>query len=184
MTGVPAPTTQIALLRGINLGRSRRIAMADLRDALGHTELAKVRTHLQSGNVVFASDSTPEQARKVIEEAIGQHLGMDVRVVTRTRDELADAIERDPCADLATDPKRHQVTFLSAPLPPEVQRQLLATDVAPEQIAVSGREIYTLHPDGIAPSALTPWLTERRLQVNPTTRNWNTVTKLLELADA
>ena len=103
-------------------------------------------------------------------------------MVVRTARELAGVVNRNPFADVADDPKRYQVSFLSAKPEAAVVRALEAADVAPEQVAVSGREIYAWHPEGIQRSPLAKLLTDRKLGVTATARNWSTVTKLLELA--
>ena len=90
---------------------------------------------------------------------------------------------RNPLGDVATDPKRYQVSFLSAQPDPRAVREIAAVDVAPEEFVVSGREVFAWHPNGIQRSPLAKLLSERRLGVAATARNWSTVTKLLALAD-
>jgi uncharacterized protein (DUF1697 family) len=90
-------------------------------------------------------------------------------------------VARSPISGAEADPKRYQVTFLSAELDPATAAQLAAVDVAPEQLVISDREIFTFHPDGIQRSVTAKLLTERRLGVTLTARNWNTVIKLLAL---
>ena len=171
----------IALLRGINLGASRRVEMGRLRAALEARGYEDVRTLLQSGNVLVTSSYSPRRLATELQRAISDDLGIDVDVVVRTRNELADVIERNPLGAVATDPKRHQVTFLDRKAPASVARELGAGDFAPEQVVVSGREIYAWHPEGVQRSKLARLLSDRKL--GGTARNWNTVTKLLALAD-
>lgn len=173
---------QIALLRGINLGPTRRVPMAELRDLLSSHGHEDVRTYVQSGNVVLTSDLSPSELERALAEQIGERFGFEVPVVVRTRDELADVIDRNPMAHVAKEPKRLQVSFLSGKPDPAAVRELAAVTVEPERFAVSGREIYAWHPNGIAGSELAKMLAGRRLAA--TARNWNTVTKLLALADA
>jgi uncharacterized protein (DUF1697 family) len=173
----------IALLRGINLGSNRRVAMGSLREVLARLGYEDVRTYLQSGNVVVTSQASPERLERELEQHIAKELGLETRVLVRTRDELADVIDRDPLAGVADNPKRYQVSFLSAEPDAGIVRELGRVDVAPEQFVVSGREIYTWHPDGIQRSKLAKVLSDKRLGVTATARNWNTVTKLLALAD-
>jgi uncharacterized protein (DUF1697 family) len=175
---------QIALLRGINLGSHKRVGMGPLRELLVRLGYGDVRTYLQSGNVVLTSPASPERLQRELEQQIAEELGLETRVLVRTRDELADVIERDPLAGVADNPRRYQVSFLSAEPDAEVVRELGRVDVAPERFVVSGREIYTWHPDGIQRSKLNKVLSDRSLGVVATARNWNTVTKLLALADA
>jgi len=173
---------QVVLLRGINVGGHRRVPMADLRALLAGLGYERVRTHLQSGNVV-ESEASPEQLRRAIEHGISDELGVEVEVFVRSRDELADVIARDPLGDVADDPSRYLVSFLSAEPDPARVREAAAIDVGNERFVVSGREIYAWHPDGVHMSKLAKVLSERRLGVTATARNWNTVTKLLALAD-
>ena len=173
---------QIALLRGINLGARNRVSMPELRElltGLGHED---VKTLLQSGNVVLTSEETGEALEQALERAIADELGVESRVVVRTTRELAGVVKRDPFAGVADDPKRYQVSFLSGKPEAAVVRALEAADVAPEQVAVSGREIYAWHPEGIQRSPLAKLLTDAKLGVTATARNWNTVVKLLALA--
>jgi uncharacterized protein (DUF1697 family) len=173
----------IALLRGINLGPSRRVAMGELRELLSSHGHGDVRTHLQSGNVVLTSDLKPEELGRVLERQIAEGLGIDVEVVVRTREQLAEVVKRNPLADVADNPKRLQVSFLSGKIDRAAAKRLEDAAAPPERCVVRGREIYAWHPDGIHTSELAKQLGDRRLGVTATARNWNTVTKLLELAD-
>ena len=173
----------IALLRGINLGARRRVSMAELRELLVDVGYGDVRTHLQSGNVVLASEAPPARLGRRLEKQIADRLGIEVDLVVRTRDELADVVARDPFGEHADDPKRYQVTFLSAEPSSQVASNLALADLAPERVVVSGREIYAWHPNGIQRSPLAALLTDRRLGVTATARNWSTITKLLTMAD-
>ena len=145
---------QIALLRGINLGSHKRVKMAELRELLTGLGYEDVRTLLQSGNVVLSSGKAPGKVREELERRIAADLGVETQVVTRTRDELADVIERNPLADVAVDPKKLQVSFLSKAPSKTVADGLAAADITPERVAVSGREIYAWHPDGVHRSPL------------------------------
>jgi uncharacterized protein (DUF1697 family) len=175
---------QIALLRGINLGSRNRVSMPELRELLTRLGHEDVKTLLQSGNVVLTSEETDEALEQALEQAIAKDLGVESRVVVRTVNELEVLVERDPFADVVDDPKRYQVSFLSAPPEAAVVRALEDADVAPERVMVSGREIYAWHPNGIQRSPLAKLLTDDKLGVTATARNWNTVLKLLELARA
>lgn len=157
--------------------------MADLRtlcERLGHED---VKTHVQSGNVVLTAGGSPEDVARGLEEAIAAELGIETDVVVRTRDELADVVQRNPLPDAVEDPQRFQVSFLSGEPDRAFVRELEQQDFAPEQFAVSGREIYAWHPDGMQRSKLARALGDKRLGVIATARNWNTVTKLLAMAD-
>ncbi|HEY7961206.1 MAG TPA: DUF1697 domain-containing protein [Solirubrobacteraceae bacterium] len=177
-------TRQIALLRGVNVGGHRRVAMADLRALLGSRGYGDVRTLLQSGNVVLSAAAAPRELACELEREIAGALGVQTQVIVRTQAELAAVVALDPLREVAEDDRRYQVSFLSAAPEPAVLAELAAVDVAPERFVHAGREIYAWHPHSIQRSALAKLLTDRRLGVTATARNWNTVRKLLELARA
>src|SRR5919205_1547316 len=104
---------QIVLLRGINLGSTNRIAMPALREALADAGFDDVRTYLQSGNVVLSSRAAPKTVARKCEALIAERFGLEIAVVVRTRDELAEVVRRNPLGEVATDPKRYQVSFLN-----------------------------------------------------------------------
>lgn len=174
---------QIALLRGINLGSRNRIAMPDLRALLGDAGFEDVRTYLQSGNVVLTSPARPERVAATCEQVISERLGLEIPVVVRTRDELAEVVERNPLGEVAADPKRYQVSFLAAEPGAELVRRLQAAARPPERLVAAGRELYAWHPAGVARSKLWATLARRDLGIVATARNWTTVTSLLALAD-
>jgi uncharacterized protein (DUF1697 family) len=173
---------QIVLLRGINLGPNRRVAMPALREALTAAGFDEVQTYVQSGNVVLSSDAKPDELATRCERLIADEFGIEVPVVTRTRDELALVVERNPLGHVADNPKRYQVSFLSAPVDAELEQQLRAAVAPPEQFEAIGRELYAWHPDGVARSKLWNKLAGTGLGVTATARNWSTVTTLLAMA--
>ena len=175
--------TQIVFLRGINLGSSRRVGMQALRELLGEHGYEEVRTHLQSGNVVLDSGVRGKALEAALERQLADGLGVAVDVFVRTRAELAAIVDRNPLSAAATDRSRYLVTFLRAKPNAALASRLAAIDLAPELVATSGREIYSWHPTGVGRSELAKQLTERALGTTATARNWNTVEKLLELAD-
>jgi uncharacterized protein (DUF1697 family) len=177
-------TRQIALLRGVNLARNRRLEMAKLRVVLEDLGYEDARTFLQSGNAVLTTGKAPKRVKSELEQRIAADLGLETEVFIRTRDELAAVVERDPLGDVVDNPSRYQVSFLAAKAATRVIRELESADLAPERVVVSGLEIYAWHPGGLQRSPLAKLLTERKLGVSSTARNWNTVTKLLALADA
>jgi uncharacterized protein (DUF1697 family) len=173
---------QIVLLRGINIGSRNRIAMPALREALTEAGFDDVRTYLQSGNVVLSSRAAPATVARKCEAAIAERFGLDIAVVVRTRDELAQVVKRNPLGKVAKDPKRYQVSFLDRKLDAKVVEKLAALAAGGEQLVADGRELYAWHPSGVARSKLWAALAGRGLGVTATARNWTTVTKLLELA--
>jgi len=176
--------THIVLLRGVNLGPRNRVPMAELREVLTGAGFGGVRTYLQSGNVVLTSAKKPELVIRECERLITKAFGLEIAVVARTRPQLAAVVRRNPLGEVATNPKRYQVTFLGAPVPAAMLRKLEAAAAPKEAFAAAGRELYAWHPDGVARSRLWAALAGTGLGVTATSRNWTTVTALLELADA
>ncbi len=175
---------QIALLRGVNLGKHNRIPMQRLRAAMAGLGFDEVATHLQSGNVVFSATMPAGESERVISAGISQEFGLDVPVVVRTRDELAEVVATDPLAEVATIPARYLVTFLSARPDPAVLAELDPAAFAPDEVRFGEREIYVWCPDGVRNSRVPQSWWERRLGLRTTARNWTTVTRLLALADS
>ena len=173
---------QIALLRGINLGARNRVSMPDLRAALGEAGYGDVATLVQSGNIVLTSSKQPKTLEREISKLVKDTSGVESATVVRTRDELADVIERNPIPDGPSTPKLFQVTFFSSEPDADRVAELTEQDFGDERVAVIGREAYAWHPGGIQRSKLAREL-GKALRNEGTARNWNTVTKLLELAD-
>jgi uncharacterized protein (DUF1697 family) len=173
----------VVLLRGINLGSRNRISMPELREALEDAGFKDVRTHLQSGNVVLTSTAKPESVAGKCKKVISERLGLDIAVVVRSRAELAAVVKRNPLKKVATDPKRYQVSFLSAKLSAKAVRELEAAAAESERVVAIGREVYAWHPKTVARSKLWTKLAGKGLGVTATARNWSTVEALLELAD-
>ena len=174
----------VVLLRGINLGSRNRISMPDLRKALEDAGYDDVRTYLQSGNVVLTSTASAKKVAHDCERLIADRFGLEIAVVARTRTELAKVVEQNPLARVAKDPKRYQVSFLETKPAAKLVRELEDVAADSEKVVSNGREIYAWHPDGVARSKLWAKLAGKDLGVTATARNWTTVTKLLELADA
>jgi uncharacterized protein (DUF1697 family) len=176
--------TLVVLLRGINIGARNRIAMPALRAALEEAGFGDVRTYVQSGNVVLTTRAGPAKVAATCESVVAESFGLEIPVVARTRDELADVVARDPLGGVAKNAKRYQVTFLGEELDPATVGKLEAAAAAGERVVVSSREVYAWHPEGVARSKLATLLAGRGLGTTATARNWTTVTALLALADA
>ena len=213
------------LLRGINLGRARRVAMADLRVLLSDLGYSDVRTVLQSGNAVFGVESrsaepggaesrrpekpsaekppaekppaetlsaetlsperlSPERLCAQITERIAGELDLKVDCVIRSAAELAAVVAANPFPDKVSEGAKLMVTFLSGPLDPARFAGHDPADFAPDEFRLADREIYSWLPNGMAASRIPVNFWDRRTGMVATTRNWNTVTRLLALVDA
>jgi uncharacterized protein (DUF1697 family) len=174
----------IVLLRGVNLAGRNRVSMPDLRAALEEAGFEGVATYVQSGNVVLSSKGSAKTIASEVERLLRERFGLDVNVVVRTRAQLARVVERNPLEKVAKDPKLYQVTFLEKAPSAGVLRKLEDAAVGNERVEHVGSELYAWHPDGVARSKLATLMSGKGLGVTATARNWTTVTKLLELADA
>jgi uncharacterized protein (DUF1697 family) len=174
-------TRYVALLRGINVGKARQVSMprlTEILDARGH---GNVRTHLRSGNVVLDSPLGEAELAADVETAIEGEFGFAVPVVVRTGAEIAAVVAGDPFASVATDPARYLVTFLPGKPAAKDVAALPPVEGGGEYL-VRGRELYLWLPDGIANTPIAAWKWDKLLGVAGTGRNWNTVTRLAELA--
>ncbi|RKQ90680.1 uncharacterized protein (DUF1697 family) [Solirubrobacter pauli] len=163
----------LALLRGINLGSKRRVAMADLRALLEELGYTDVRTVLASGNAIF----TGRTSRSTLERALQQRFDMQIDVVLRTMDELRAVIANDPFKGEVDDPTRYLVVFLDRE--PTLD-QLEAEDFTPDRFVARGTEIYAWCPEGMQNSRLMKALGKPGLAGTATVRNWATVNKLVD----
>ncbi len=170
-----------ALLRGINVGGHKKVAMADLRSLLHDLGCADVATHLQSGNAVFSSDRRAPDLETDIAAAIADRLGVSCAVLIRTGAELAAAVSGHPLGGEPENASRYFVAFLSVEPAAAKTAALAEMSFDPDQVWVVGREAYLWCPGGAADTRLTGAILERRLGVTATARNWNTVTKLVSL---
>lgn len=173
-----ARTRYVALLRGINVGRAKRVAMADLRALVEGLGFHHVRTLLNSGNVVFdgdVADCTDAAIR--IEHALAARTGIVARVLVLTAGDLATIVDERPLRDVEVDHSRLLVTFLFDPADAARLAPLATQDWTPEQLAVGTRVAYLWCPDGILASRL-PEAVGRALGTPATARNWATVMKL------
>ena len=174
--------TYVALLRGVNLGRNRRVQMGSLRELLEGHDHQGVRTYLQSGNVVLESTLSATKLEAALERQLAEGLGFSVDVLVRTTDELGAILALDPLADVASDPSLYLVTFLRARPDKALVARLRSAEVEPEQVVASGRELYSWHPSGVGRSALAKLLLPKSLGVTASGRNWRTLEQLAALA--
>lgn len=165
----------IALLRALNVGTTNRIKMDQLRAVCVAAGYGDAVTYIQSGNVLFRTDDDPATSRARIERQLQADLGLDIMVIVRTEAELADVAVAHPFAHRTDDLTRLHVVFLAEPLSDAHHAWMSARPVAPEEWAARGSEVYVYYPEGAGAA---------KLKIKPpgTARNWNVVTKLLELA--
>jgi uncharacterized protein (DUF1697 family) len=191
--------THVALLRGINVGVQTRVAMSDLREivtSLGHEDVA---TYIQSGNVVFTSQSA-DSARQAdsarladdLAAAISARLGISPAVVVLSREDLASAIAANPYPQAAS-PKLLHAVFRREEMNDEqvaavaTAEQRARDKGSPDEATVIGRTLYLHTPGGLGRSELAAQLSRTGQAMSPggggTARNWATVTKLMAMLE-
>jgi uncharacterized protein (DUF1697 family) len=172
----------VALLRGINVGGNKPVDMTRLRGVLSDLGYTDVRTYLQSGNAVFTAGDRPADRAAGIEKAIAGEFGVDCRVIVRTARQLAAVMAADPLLDCLGNPSRHFVAFLDGPPLREGIKRLTDEDYGDDQLRIVDGHVYLWCPKGISSSRFARVNFDRILGAAVTMRNWNTVTKLAELA--
>jgi uncharacterized protein (DUF1697 family) len=175
--------TYVALLRGINVGGNKMVAMADLRAALTKAGFSNVQTLLQSGNVILdAAASSPAKLESQLEAAVEKRFSLEVEIHVRSAAELAAVIKANPFAAEATrDPSHLLVTFYKTPVDRAKVKAAQAAITGPERLHADGRHLYMVFPEGIGRSKATV-VVGKMLGPGGTARNWNTVQKLAALA--
>jgi len=175
----------ISMLRGVNVGGHNKIKMDALRALYESLKFEAPRTYVQSGNVIFRTREKNSAAlAKKIQDAIERKFGFRPEVILRTVDELRKAIAATPfAASRSLEPGKILVTFLAGEPGPEAQATLASLKSHPEELHLKGREMYIYFPDGAGKSKL-PWSSvEKLLKTTGTARNWNSVTKMLVIAE-
>jgi uncharacterized protein (DUF1697 family) len=175
-------TTYIGLLRGINVGKAKRVAMADLRALLEALGFENVRTLLNSGNVVFSSAKAVPVTELAthIETAFEKEFGFRSRLTILSAEELAQVVEENPLGEIAKEPSRYMIAFMTDASDVKKLGPLSEKDWKPEALAVGKRVAYVWCPEGVLTSPAFDAV-GRALGDGVTTRNWATVTKLLAL---
>jgi len=174
----------ISMLRGVNVGGHNKIKMDALRTLYESLKFEDPRTYVQSGNVIFrAKEKNSPALAKKIQNAVERTFGCRPEVILRTPDEMRKAIAATPFAARNLEPGKILVTFLAGDPGPEAQSTLLALKAHPEELHLQGREFYIYFPEGAGRSKL-PWSSvEKLLGTTGTARNWNSVTKMLAIAE-
>ena len=168
----------IALIRGINVGKSNRIAMADLKSLLTDLGHADVRTLLNSGNAVFRSKrSSVAKISAGIPAAIAEKCGFAASVMVLTAEHLDCIIDENPLLRMAKDPARHLVAFVADAKHLDPLRPLLEESWKPDALAMTPRAAYLWCATGILESKMNLTFA-RKAGGTITTRNWSTVLKL------
>lgn len=171
-------TSYVALLRGINVGTAKRVAMADLRQLMQDLGFSDVRTLLNSGNAVFESNKgTTATYAKAIESGINKRFGFSAPTIVLDEHQLLEIIKANPLLKVATDPARLLIAFVSSPSVFASVQELKAANFAPEQVVIGKQAAYLWLPEGVAESELAKAF-DRITNKATTLRNWTTVLKI------
>ena len=172
----------VALLRGINVGGKHKLPMKELCPMFEAAGCERVRSFIQSGNVVFdASTAVAKGVPARVGAAIEKRYGFETPIVLRTAKELRAAFENNPLLEPPIDPKLVYLGVM-AKAPGQAALAKLEPDrFLPDVFVVRGRDIYLRYPNGVARSRLTNAYLDARLGTPTTMRNWNTVAKLVEM---
>ncbi|MFJ1809360.1 MULTISPECIES: DUF1697 domain-containing protein [unclassified Streptomyces] len=179
-------TTYAALLRGINVGGSRKVPMAELRTLLEGLGLGDVRTYLQSGQAVFSCGHGDEESLAAgLTAAIEKQFGFAVGVIVRDHAYLKAVADTCPFPAAELEAKQLHVTYFSTSVDEERYAGIDRAAHLPEEFRLGDRTLYLYAPEGLGRSKLAEQLSRPRLTKGliATTRNWNTVVKLVEMTE-
>jgi uncharacterized protein (DUF1697 family) len=176
----------ISLLRGVNIVGRNKIKMDALRMLYESMGLRDAQTYVQSGNVIFrTSERDAARLSRKIQNGIEKKFGFRPEVILRTTAELREVAARNPFAKRrGIEPGKLLVTFLAGDPDAVARGNFLKIKVGPEELRIAGRELYIYFPDGQGRSKLSWAKIEKTLKMPGTGRNWNSVTKLLEIAES
>jgi uncharacterized protein (DUF1697 family) len=175
----------ICMLRGVNVGAHNRVRMDDLKKLCTSLKLRDPQTYVQSGNIIFKTDERDlDKLRKNLESAIHKKFGFQSDVILRSAKDLREVIAQNPFAKRKDiHPGKLLVTFFSDDPGEPARKQARAIKCDPEELFVEGREAYIFFPNGAGRSKLNWAIIPKTLKVSGTARNWNSVTKMLEIAE-
>ena len=173
-------TTYVAFLRGINLGPTNKVSMAELRAMatdLGYTDVA---TYINSGNLIFVSSKKPATLEREISAAISKRFGTSTDVAVRTPAQLKKILAGNPYP--GGSPSQVTVAFLTKAAPAEAEQKVAAIATAAEPFTFAGSEVYVHYSNGLGRSKLAERFSSV-IGVSSTVRNLNTVTKVLAMCE-
>ena len=175
----------ISMLRGVNVGGHNKVKMEALRALYESLKLRDAQTYVQSGNVVFRTDER-DMARlaKRIEDGIERKFGFRPSVILRTAAEMREVVAKNPFGKRrGIEPGKLVVSFLASDPGEEGREKVRQMKCDPEELRIEGREMYVYFPNGMGRSKLSLVRLEKTLKTPGTARNWNSVTKMLEMAE-
>jgi uncharacterized protein (DUF1697 family) len=178
--------TFVALMRGINVGSTRKLPMADLRALSVKIGLQHPETYMQSGNLIVDADKEADEVRGVLEKAIAKRFNLRVDVIVRRASQWNRYVTANPFAnDAATVAKMLHLFLSRDPLKPTAAKELEQKAQAGERIAIARGVLWIDYGvSGVGKSKLTPLLVDKACGSPATGRNWNSVLKIGEIIEA
>lgn len=175
----------ISMLRGVNVGGHNKIKMEALRALYASLNLRDSQTYVQSGNVIFRTEEGDlARLAKRIEDGIEKAFGFHSDVILRTSAELRDLLAKNPFATRRNiEPNKLLIVFLANDPAPEAREKIRTLKTDPEEVKIARRELYIHFPNGIGQSKLSMPAVLKTLNTSGTGRNWNSVTRMLEIAE-
>jgi uncharacterized protein (DUF1697 family) len=174
----------VALLRAVNVG-GRKLPMAGLRELCGELGWEAVETYIQSGNLVFGASGKPERLEAKLEKAIEARFGFHSDAMVRSASWWAKLLEANPFGEASeAEPNRVLVGLSKRKLQPGAAQAIVAKAAAGERVEEAGGVLWFHYPDGVGTSKITPLLIDRAAGSPVTARNWRTMLKLQEMAEA
>ncbi|PVV15431.1 MAG: hypothetical protein B6D77_01930 [gamma proteobacterium symbiont of Ctena orbiculata] len=174
--------TFVILLRGITPTGKNKVLMAPLRAALTKAGLKDVQTYIQSGNIIALSSLTFNQIENLVHDVIHKSFGGDIAVLARSPGQFSEILKCNPFKE--EDGKRLYFSLLATEPDKKLLKEFLSTNFSPDQVRYVGNTIYTLYATKHSDSKFNNNYFERKLKVTATTRNLNTMTKLVSIASA
>ena len=176
-------TNHLILLRGINVSGHNMIKMDVLKDVLEQNNFQNVVTYIQSGNIfVTCVDDNGASVGFTIKQLIAKYLGLDVDNVVITKEDLEACFKNNSYLQAKdVDTKKLYVAFISKELNASALNDLKISQFKPDEASIDANRIYIKYDIGAGKTRLDQKYIEKKLNVTATIRNWNTVTKLLEM---
>ena len=175
----------ISMLRGVNVGGHKKVKMDALRALYESLRLLDAQTYVQSGNVIFRTEERNlVRLAERIETGIEWAFGFHSDVILRTSSELREVIAKDPFAmRRGIEPAKLLIFFLATDSGPDAREKVRAFKADPEELWIDGRELHIYFPKGFGKSKLPVPTILKTLNTSGTARNWNSVTKMVEIAE-
>ncbi len=173
--------TKIAILRGINVGGKRKILMNDLKLLCKKMGLKDVHTYIQSGNLIFKSEKHPTELEKELEKTIAENYGFQIPIIILKATDLQNAVAKNPFLSEVNDTKQLHLTLLKEKPKQESIDKILSYNFEPDQFKIDHKNVFLWCKGKYHQSKLSTNFFEKNLNVQATTRNWNTILKLLQM---